>query len=364
VSKILLISDRSPHTGIGNYSFYLVKHLKESLHEDLDFMNLSTVAEDSHGGLLSVSSQKIKRMLDHFLYLRKIPLGYELYHLLNPNLGVLATKYRPMVVTIHDLYPFTAMATRDLVVGSIGLDLPTLTAMKFNMNFAKQADRFIAVSEYTKKEAVSLFHIEASKIHVVYLGVDQSLFHSRDKRRARQRLNLPLNRKIVLHVGVDEPRKNIATLIEAFYKVKKSLPDALLVRIGGMRSATQRLISSLGLEDSLIYYPKVSDIALFYNASDVLAFPSYYEGFGLPVLEAMASGLPVVAGNCTSIPEIAGDAGLLFSPFDVATFSDFICHMLLDEGERQKMIANGIERSLRFDWEVCSAQTLEVYKTF
>jgi len=188
------------------------------------------------------------------------------------------------------------------------------------------------------------------------------VFHVRDKRKARQSLNLPQKRKIILHVGVDEPRKNIKTLIKAFYMIKKKVPDALLVRIGGMRSATRKLITSLHLDDSIIHHKKVPSTHLFYNAADVLAFPSYYEGFGLPVLEAMASGLPVVAGDSTSVPEIVGKAGILFPPFNATILSELVCKVINDKKTQQEMTTSGLEISSKFDWNLCAGQTLEIYK--
>jgi glycosyltransferase involved in cell wall biosynthesis len=362
VSEILLISDRSFSTGIGSYSYQLVKHLKEIGQVSLDFLNLSTVAEDSYGSILRSFFQKSKRLLDHFIFLGSIQRNYRVYHVLNPNLGILITKYRPAVVTVHDVYPFTDMAIRDFVGSSYGLDLPILLAMRFNMSFVEQADSIISVSQHTKKDLVSLSHINASRINVIYPGIDRSSFCVRDKRTARRSLNLPQNRTILLHVGVDEPRKNIGTLLKAFHRVRKSIPDALLVRIGGMRSSTRRLISSLRLEDSVVQYKRVPNIPLFYNAADLFVFPSYYEGFGLPVLEAMASGLPVIAANSSSIPEVLGDAGTLFDPFDITMLSDLTCQVLADKQTGQKMAMEGVRRSSKFNWGICAKHTLEVYK--
>ena len=129
-----------------------------------------------------------------------------------------------------------------------------------------------------------------------------------------------------------------------------------------MRSTTRRLISSLGLEDAILHYQKVANISLFYNAADLFVFPSYYEGFGFPLVEAMASGCPVIAGDSSSIPEVVGKAGILFPSSDVAILSESIYRVLTDPNVRSMMIENGLERSLKFDWGVCAKQTLEVYE--
>jgi glycosyltransferase involved in cell wall biosynthesis len=363
VSEILLVSDRSFSTGIGSYSYQLVKHLKEVGQVDFDIINLSTIAEDSYGGILDSSFHKFKRLIVHFLFLSSIPRNYRVYHVLNPNLGILITKCRPVVVTVHDLYPLTQMATRDFVGSSYGLDLPILMAMRFNMSFVKHADRVISVSEHTKKDLVSLLGVDASRINVIYPGIDRSSFYVRDKRTARRNLYLPEDRTLVLHVGVDEPRKNIRTLIQAFHQVRKNIPDALLVRIGGIRSTTRKLISSLQLESSVVHYKGVPNIALFYNAADLFVFPSYYEGFGLPVLEAMASGLPVIAGKSSSIPEVVGNAGILFEPSDIEMLSHLICQVLADKQIEQRMAMEGLRRSSKFDWSICARQTIGVYES-
>jgi glycosyltransferase involved in cell wall biosynthesis len=360
---ILLISDRSPFTGIGNYSFQLFKHLKKLGRKKVNFLNLLTIAEDSYGGILKVSVDKTKRIIDHLLFLRVVPRGYKLYHILNPNLSILSLRCKPSVVTVHDLYPFTEAARKELMIHSFGLDFPVLEAMKFNMRFIKSADKIICVSEYTKKELISLMRINASKVHVIHLGVDHNRFHPRNKLKTRQKLKLPMNKKIVLHVGVDEPRKNIETLLKAFHKVEQKLPGTILIRIGGMRAETAKQIATLNLKNALIYLEKVPNIELYYNAADVLVFPSYYEGFGLPILEAMASGLPVIAGNSTSIPEVLGGSGILLPPSNIEILSEVLNQLLTDEKLREELSFKGLKRSKKFNWETCAKKTIEVYKT-
>ncbi|UCH31431.1 MAG: glycosyltransferase family 4 protein [Candidatus Bathyarchaeota archaeon] len=361
-NRILLISNRTPFTGIGNYSYQLIKNFQQYRLIDFNFLNLATIAEDSYGGSIGLFSQKIKRLVDHLLFLHKIPKHYRVYHLLNPNLGILIAKYRPIVVTVHDIFPFTSIAKKIAITESHGLDIPILLAMKVNMKSVRNADRIITVSEHTKKDLTTLFRINPSRITVIHLGVDRNLYRLRSKKRARSHLNLPLDKKIILHVGVDEPRKNIRTLIEAFSIIKKKMPKTILIRVGGMRNITRRLITSFRLEGSVMHHSKVSNLALFYNAADVLAFPSYYEGFGKPVLEAMASGTPVIAGRGSSIPEVLGDSGIMIPPSDAKMLRDAICQVLTENQTRAEMIEKGLKRSLKFNWRTCADKTIKIYE--
>lgn len=363
MNDIVLINNRSAATGIGNYGYSLFTHLKQMSTRNLDFITLNSPAEDSYGSTLKIFSQKMKRMMDHLRFVRKIPRSYKVYHILNPNLGILLSRYRPSVVTVFDIAALIPYVSRDMITQSYGLDLPVVMAMQMNMRFLKNADRILCMSQHTKKDLTSVLAINTKRIIVGYPGIDRILFSPRDKRKARLHLNLPLNKRIILHVGVDEPRKDIRTLIQAFYLIKKKLPDTVLIRIGGMRETTRKLIFALGLTDSVIHYRKVASVAFFYNAADLFVFPSYYEGFGYPVVEAMASGCPVVAADSSSVPEVVGKAGILFPPSDVTTLYETINQVLTDSNMRSTMIKEGVEQSLKFDWKTCAETTLEAYET-
>jgi alpha-1,3-rhamnosyl/mannosyltransferase len=264
---------------------------------------------------------------------------------------------------VFDIAALIPNVSKDIVIQSYGLDIPLVLAMQINMWFVKSADRILCMSNYTKKDLTSILGIDNRRIIVGYPGIDRAQFRPRDKMKVRQKLGLPLNRRIILHVGTDEPRKNTKTLIQAFRRIKKSLPDTILVKVGGMRETTRRLIMTLGLLQSVLYYRKVPNIELYYNAADILLFPSYYEGFGYPVAEAMASGCPVIAGDSSSVTEVVGKAGLLFPPFDVVTLHEMTIQALTDSSMSSVMIKEGLEQVKKFDWTKCAETTLEAYET-
>ena len=206
------------------------------------------------------------------------------------------------------------------------------------------------------------FNIDPSIVRVIYNGLDHNQFKPRDKAVCRKMLGLSEDKVLVLHVGSEEPRKNIPTLIKAFHKFQREIPNAVLIRVGMKTTVIQRLINSLELGDKVIYFRNVRDLGYVYSAADLFVFPSSLEGFGLPPLEAMASGCPVIASNRTSIPEVVGDAGILLDPFDVDGFAHWMHKVYTGEKLKVKLIEEGFKRSKMFSWEKCASETLEVYK--
>lgn len=362
MKDVLLINNKAKATGIGAYSFSLYDNLKKISKRNIDFITLNSFFQDDRELAIADFPKNIGKLIDHVGFLRKISPSYKLYHLLNPNLGIILTKHHPSVVTVHDIALLNPDAAKDVVAKSFGLDIPSTLAMRLNMSFIKSADRILCLSNYTMNDLTFLLGIEKKRVTVTYPGLDKQLFMPRDKLNARHSLGLPTSRRIILHVGTDEPRKNIKTLLEAFSLVKKRNPEAVLVKIGAMREATRKLISARQLGNSVIHYQKVPSVAPFYNAADLFVFPSYYEGFGYPAAEAMASGCPVIAAQSSSLIEVVGSGGFLFPPFDTVALYETISQVLTDSNMRNVMIKEGLEQVKKFDWKKCAEKTLETYE--
>lgn len=355
--NILVINNRPSLSGIGKY----VEHLFFSLREmsiAIDYLNWDNeTIEKLFRKAIQLNNkaflygEEIIRVLSQVLFTFVVPEGYDLYHVASPALTFIVIMRRPAIVTIHDLIPYVEpRSITDLLI-------------RKSMSLAGKANRIICVSESTKKDLLRFIDVDPKKVRVIYYGVDHELFRSRDKLEARRKLKLPLDRPIVLNLGSEEPRKNIPTLLKAFRGLLKEFPNALLARVGERTARIEKLIKSLGLEDKIIYRragPR--EVAYYYNAADVFVHPAYYEGFGNPPLEAMASGIPVVAGNRTSIPEVVGDAGMLLDPFNVDGFAYWMREVLTNEELRAKLSEAGYKRSLNFSWEKCARETLEVYR--
>jgi glycosyltransferase involved in cell wall biosynthesis len=264
----------------------------------------------------------------------------------------------PMVVTIHDLsfleYP-SAFSWRvrtmltTLVPGSV-----------------KRAARVIAVSEWTKQDLIRRFGVPPEKIAVTPEAPPPGFRRLPDA----QRLTLPpgVAEPFVLAVGNLEPRKNLARLIEAFGLAVRRQPGfrGQLVLVGkAQRRAgdVQRAVRESGVESRVVFTGFVShdDLTLLYNRASLFVYPSLYEGFGLPPLEAMACGCPVLASNATAMPEVLGDAALLVNPLSVEEMAQGMMAVLdqpeLAAGLREK----GLQRAASYSWEATAARTREVY---
>lgn len=286
--------------------------------------------------------------------------GINIFH--SPAYVCPLIKTCPTVVTIHDmaylLYPEKFVsAYRNYL--KFWIPICTLSV-----------DKIITDSQCSKKDIVRLLKIPENKVEVVYLGKSKEFMPIKDISIINElKEKYKLYNDFILYVGTIEPRKNISGLIRAYRTLKDLYPDfAYKLVIGGEKgwlySDIFNLVKKLSLLNDVIFLGFIpnNELPVLYNAAKVFVYPSLYEGFGLPVLEAMACGTPVVTSNTSSLPEIVGDAGILVDPLDDKALAQAINRILIDSEFRNNLISKGKERAKLFSWEKTAERTMEVYK--
>ena len=232
---------------------------------------------------------------------------------------------------------------------------------------ARRADAVIAISQNTRKDILRLFPINPAKVFTIPYGI-ASMFHPRlkdDQRQVLGKYGLPA--EFVLYVGNLEPRKNLPMLLCAFAKlVQRGLPHTLVLvgSRGWMDDEIFATLRDLNLGQRVLlpgFIPQV-DLPALYSAASVFVYVSRYEGFGLPVLEAMACGAPVITSNVASMPEIAGTASILIDPSSEAELADAMLQVLTDNELRLRLSHEGVNRSRSFSWERAAQETIAVYE--
>jgi glycosyltransferase involved in cell wall biosynthesis len=267
-----------------------------------------------------------------------------------------------VVTTIHDMaykaYPET-------------LNSRTLHMLKLSMDRScRRADIIITVSNFSKDEIVKYLGVSADKIVVVPNGVDLSKFHpnySLDEVKS-VKSKYGITGDYFLYLGTLEPRKNIERLIKAYGLLKKRLgtvPNLVIAgKKGWLYDPIFDVVNTLNLNSDVIFtgYADEKDVPVLMNGAAVFVFPSLYEGFGLPPLEAMACGTPVITSNTASLPEVVGDAALLVDPYSVESIADAMESLLLDPALRAELKDKGLKRASMFTWEKSADIILEVYE--
>jgi glycosyltransferase involved in cell wall biosynthesis len=232
-----------------------------------------------------------------------------------------------------------------------------------------RADHVLADSQATKDDLSELYRLPADRITVLYSGVESTFRPVTDTAQlaaVRARYGLG-EAPFILAVGTLQPRKNYVRLIQAFSNLQSSIPDLQLVIAGGKGWLFESIfaeVERLGLRDRVRFPGFVADddLPALYSAARVLAYPSLYEGFGLPMLEAMACGTPVVASTASCLPEVAGDAALLVPPADVPALAEALSRAVSDEALRADLIAQGRARAATFAWTKAAEQLLGLYQ--
>jgi glycosyltransferase involved in cell wall biosynthesis len=224
------------------------------------------------------------------------------------------------------------------------------------------------VSETTRRDVVTRYGIPPERVRVVYHGVNPRFKPVRLAASQQIKDKYQLPDQYILAVGTIEPRKNLVVLLEAYHVLRQHNPDLQLVIAGkrGWHSEPffERL-QTLGLTDQvkLLGFVPDEDLPALYNFAEAFAFPSIYEGFGLPVLEAMACGTPVVCSNTSSLPEVAGEAALLLAPTDTRGWSTALQQVLDNPALRADLRQRGLRQAAQFTWAETAQQTLALYRT-
>jgi glycosyltransferase involved in cell wall biosynthesis len=267
----------------------------------------------------------------------------------------------PAVVSIHDIayehFP-SFFSLRDRLV------LSTLVPRS-----ARCASRVLTLSESSRRDLVECYGISPDKIVAIPLAPApefRPVLDDSQMEEIRQRYGT--STRYILAVGNLQPRKNISRLVEAYASLRvesDSLPRLVIVgRAQWRASEVYRTVERSGLQEQVRFtgYVPDEDLVPLYSGSEVLVYPSIYEGFGLPILEAMACGTPVITSRTSSMPEVAGDAALLVDPYSTAEIAETISLVLTNENLKQDLAKRGLKRAAQFTWEQTAQETLSVYR--
>lgn len=269
----------------------------------------------------------------------------------------------PVVVSIHDLsfehLPHT-------------FSRRSRTQLRLTVRHsAKRAARILSLSKHTRRDIMETYGIESERISAIPLAAPAHFGRVEDYRELqRVRHNYGIEGEYILSVGSIQPRKNLSRLIKAYESLRGNyagdqLPRLVLVgKCAWLYDETLRALEESGVKESVVltgYVPE-SDLPALYSGALCFVYPSYFEGFGLPPLEAMKCGAPVIVGNRTSLPEVVGDAGLAVDPFSVAAIAAAIERLMNDSGLRQELSVKGQRRAEMFDWRETARQTLKIYE--
>jgi glycosyltransferase involved in cell wall biosynthesis len=272
---------------------------------------------------------------------------------------------RPVVITVHDLMPVIVLRSP---TGGLAESFRN-RLLRRTLKALRAADAFLVGTEWLRRELATWLG-DDKKIRVVPFGVDRAFFREAPggRERGRRDWRIPEEAFVVLHVGSTVDRKNVPLVIQTVARLRMEVGvDVHLLQVGGRLTADQeQLVERLGLRRFLRSIPAADESTLrrAYSAADVLLFPSLYEGFGFPVLEAFASGLPVVTSGAGGLREVAGDAAVIVEGRDPAAYVQALVELSEDQDRREALVALGMHRAEGFTWRRTAEMTANVYRTF
>jgi glycosyltransferase involved in cell wall biosynthesis len=361
-----LIMDKRK-AGIGNYAFHLLQamnRLSHGLEADVYIQRQMQEYFPSEGTMRFLPCPDFKGSRDRILYEQfRLPReylrqNYTIVHFLD-YMSPLTPMKAKKVVTIHDLSYF--VYPEFFTTGS------RLMKQFLTGPSVRSAARVICVSNNTKNDVQRLYHVP-DKLKVTHLGVDPdcSVWDAAGEQEILRKYGI--RGSYIMHTGTLEPRKNTAALVRAFCAAvrKGDLPQSLVLcgKPGWKYEGIFQEIEHSGLKDRILitgYVPDEELPVLFHHA-DAFVYPSLYEGFGLPPLEAMVHGTPVICSFASSLPEVTGDAALTFPPRDEEKLAELIIRIIKEPGIREELRQKGFKQALKFTWEKTAEKTMDVYR--
>jgi len=271
------------------------------------------------------------------------------------------------IVTIHDLILTKFPTVRATTLNPVFYWFKNFAYRIVINNAVRRAKKIIAVSQFTKDDLIKQFKVSEDKIVVTYLGIAQTFIAERNDEDVNVLKKYEIKNSYLLYVGNAYPHKNLEGLIKLFSRIKEVKGDLQLVLVGKDDYFYERVkvfakqYNTAGKDIVFPGFPSDNDLVYFYRHALAYVFPSKYEGFGLPPLEAMSQGCPVASSNQASMPEIFGDAAIYFNPDNEDEMVEQILKVMNDIELRNILIARGRERVKKYDWNKCAKQTLEIY---
>lgn len=344
-------------TGIGTYTRQLAMRLAGRVREFVCVREESESGPDPRARTLvlprSMRVSAIRRVAAPFYMAWK---GFDLLHFPSePSLYLLRSGRARVVVTIHGLASIRLPA-------ELHEKLPRRAQLKYR-HLLESVDRIVTVSESSKRDIVDVYEIAPERISVIYNGIDEVFSSEAEELPAVDTGERPF----ILSVCATIPKKNVSSIVRTLAALKERGLPHKLVHIGPPGSAQESIeaeVRRFNLRKDVQFKGYVSrdELAAYYRAADALLFPSFHEGFGIPIVEAMASGCPVVTSTAFSMPEIAGDAALLVDPYNIESLIAVTHRLLTNRSLREELVGLGLQRARRFSWNRCADETVAVYR--
>ena len=360
--------------GIGRYTFNLARAMGSLLGENEWLILLRDPSQPSSWDVAALVGERVEVVevpVSPFSFRQQwvIPrllrrLGGDLYH--SPYVLMPYRPGVPTVVTVYDLIP--------LLFPQIASSRARLL-FRWAMTLAlRTASHVIVISQATRRDLLAHFHLPSQRVSVIPLAADAQFHPQRSAQVAKVCQQYALPEDYVLYLGINKPHKNLTRLVEAWHLVVQSreragtgsTPSQLIIAGAWDEQYPEckQRVRDIGLTDRVRFLGFIpdEDLPALYSGAMLFLFPSLYEGFGLPVLEAMSCGAPVVCSNRSSLPEIVGSAALTFDPLDVVGMAEKIGEALHDGALRKEMVEKGLRQAAQFSWERTAQDTLRVYR--